>query len=703
VRWQKRLRFAIALFAVAFAVVVVLAFKHRPAAGPEVSASTPADDPNAVVVSTGGDVARYTGTRKDVSIEYDKQLTYADGSTKLVGVRVVTADRNTKGRSFHVEAREGQVGKSQSTLTMTGDVKLTASDGLTARTEHATYADADATVRAPGPVSFSRGRLSGSGLGMVYDKARDEMTINQQVVMHMAPDPHGAGGMDVTSGTALIARRDRYIRFDSGVHIERDGRVFEAVQAIAHLTEDDKKIESVELHGGAHVAASQGGAGALRDLSGQDMALEYAADGQTLARATITEAARLQMAGSGTGAGREITARTLDVAFAEDGTTPASLTGRDNVQLTLPPENGSPARTIQAAALDAHGEGGHGLTRAQFTGNVQYRERGGTVDRAARAGLLDVGMSPGLGALEDAHFTRGFRFEEGTLAATAAVGRYGVKNGTLTLSGADTDAPAPHVVNDQISVDAAAIEIALAGPKLKANGGVKSILKPSSGGGHKSERRVPAMLKQNQPVNVTASDLDYDGNVSKATYTGDAQLWQGDTSVRADTVVLDGKSGDLTATGSAATSISLEHTDVKTGKKERSRSVASAKTFVYEDALRRATYTTDAHVSGAQGDITAAKIELFLKPSGDELDRAEAYEKVTVHESGRTVTGDRLTYFGADERYVVTGAPVRIVDECDRETIGKTLTFYRSTDTILVDGNQQIRTQTKGGGKCSGS
>jgi LPS export ABC transporter protein LptC/lipopolysaccharide transport protein LptA len=703
VRWQKRLRFAIALFAVAFAVVVVLAFKHRPAAGPEVSAPAPADDPNAVVVSTGGDVARYTGTRKDVSIEYDKQLTYADGSTKLVGVRVATTDRNTKGRSFHVEAREGQVGKNQSTLTMTGDVKLTASDGLTARTEHATYADADATVRAPGPVSFSRGRLSGSGLGMVYDKARDEMTINQQVVMHMAPDAHGAGGMDVTSGTALIARRERYIRFDSGVHIERDGRVFEAVQAIAHLTEDEKKIESVELHGGAHVAASQGGAGALRDLSGQDMELQYAADGQTLARATITESARLQMAGSGADAGREITARTLDVSFAEDGTTPASLTGRDNVQLVLPPESGSPARTIQAAALDAHGEGGRGLTRAQFAGNVQYRERGGTIDRAARAGLLDVGMSPGLGAIEDARFTHGFRFEEGTLAATAAVGRYAVKNGTLTLSGADADAPVPHVVNDQISVDAAAIEIALTGPKLKANGGVKSILKPSSGGGHKGDRRVPAMLKQNQPVNVTASDLDYDGNVSKATYTGNAQLWQGDTSVRADTVVLDGKSGDLTATGSAATSISLEETDAKTGKKDRSRSVASAKTFVYEDALRRATYTTNAHVSGAQGDITATRIELFLKPSGDELERAEAYEKVTVHESGRTVTGDRLTYYAADERYVVTGAPVRIVDECDRETIGKTLTFYKATDTILVDGNQQIRTQTKGGGKCSGS
>ena len=41
-----------------------------------------------------------------------------------------------------------------------------------------------------------------------------------------------------------------------------------------------------------------------------------------------------------------------------------------------------------------------------------------------------------------------------------------------------------------------------------------------------------------------------------------------------------------------------------------------------------------------------------------------------------------------------------IVDQCERETTGKTLTFIKATDRIVVDGNEQIRTQTKGGGKC---
>jgi hypothetical protein len=60
-----------------------------------------------------------------------------------------------------------------------------------------------------------------------------------------------------------------------------------------------------------------------------------------------------------------------------------------------------------------------------------------------------------------------------------------------------------------------------------------------------------------------------------------------------------------------------------------------------------------------------------------------------------------MTYTADRETYVVTGVPATVIDECTRETIGRTLTFVKSTDTIVVDGNQQIRTQTKGGnGKC---
>jgi lipopolysaccharide export system protein LptA len=236
---------------------------------------------------------------------------------------------------------------------------------------------------------------------------------------------------------------------------------------------------------------------------------------------------------------------------------------------------------------------------------------------------------------------------------------------------------------------------------MKAAGSVQSELQPPKKTADNPGARLPSMLKQDEPVNVTAKALDYDGTSSRAVYTGAAQLWQQDTSVKGDSITIDDKSGDLSASGSVATTSMLEQTN-KDNKKERVRSVATSAEFLYEEALRRATYTGNAHMTGPQGEMTAEKIELYLKESGDEIERAEAYDaqnKLSLREQERTTTGSHLTYTSADDQYVVTGTPVKIVDNCRRETTGRTLIFHRATDSIVVDGNG-FRTQTRGGGSC---
>jgi lipopolysaccharide transport protein LptA len=291
------------------------------------------------------------------------------------------------------------------------------------------------------------------------------------------------------------------------------------------------------------------------------------------------------------------------------------------------------------------------------------------------------------------------------MAALAAVARYDVDKGTLALSGTEPGAVTPHVVNPQIAVDASRIDMTLDGPIVKASGNVKSELRPApaavKAGEKASDVRMPAMLKQNQPVIVVADEMNYDGPRAKGVYTGAARLFQGDTSIKGETIAIDNKSGDLSASGGVTTTTVLQET-TQAKKKQGAPSIATATDVKYEDAARRLTYTGDAHLSGSQGDMTAARIELYLTPSGDELDRAEAYDAVTLREQRRKTTGGRMTYTTADEKYVVTGSPVTIVDECGRETVGRTLTFIKSTDTILVDGNSQIRTQTRGGGLCPG-
>jgi lipopolysaccharide transport protein LptA len=207
------------------------------------------------------------------------------------------------------------------------------------------------------------------------------------------------------------------------------------------------------------------------------------------------------------------------------------------------------------------------------------------------------------------------------------------------------------------------------------------------------------MLKQDEPVQVTANDLTYDGKASKATYSGSAWLWQKEAKIKAGTITIDDKSGDLTAAGGVTTTTPLVR-EGRDKKKERALSTGSAKDFQYEESLRRATYTGDAHLVDTQGDLQATKVELYLKASGDEVDRAEAHEHVTLVENGRTTTGDELKYFSVEERYELTGTLIHHVDACKQETVALTLTLFKDTNKIIVNGNPQHLTRTKSDGSA---
>ncbi|HEV3061601.1 MAG TPA: LptA/OstA family protein [Vicinamibacterales bacterium] len=709
---RKNARIVIAAFGVVFAAFVgVQLRRHAPAAN---SAGIAHTDPGALIETTGGQTLRFTLSREDVHVTYDKLLTYASGASKLVGVTITTDSRD---RTFVVTGREGAVGQNESTIALDGDVRLKGSDGMVAKTEHATYTQGDGSVAAPGPVEFSKGRMSGQGTGLKYDKARDVLWILDRAAVRIAPtgdDPKG-GGVDLTAGTAAFARADKFLQFDHGVHIVQSGQTIDAESAIARLSDDSQRIESLELHNRPRIAGTTGGPGSLRGLTGADMTLNYAPDGQALQRALIVGDAAIQLAGETDATGRRISAQTLNITMAPDGITPIGLTGRDAVQLMFPAEGTTPGRTIQATQIDAKGDAGQGLTRATFIGAVSFRERGPDIDRAAKSAQLEVGMKPGMTTIDEARFLHAVHFEEGRLAAIAASAKYDTAKGTLELTGSEPGTTTPRAVTDRIAVDATRIDIVLEGPQVKAAGTVKSTLQPANSANStnptnptnpagSSDVKLPSMLKQDQPVTVLADTLSYDGGASTALYTGNARLFQVDTTIKGDTITVDEKRGDLAASGHAIMT-TIREQENKDKKKERVQSTGTSTDLKYEDAPRRLTYTGSAHLVGPEGDMSASKIELYLKPGGDDVERAEGYagpdDKLTLREPTRTTTGSRLTYTSDKETYVVTGLPATVIDQCGRENTGKTLTLVKSTDTIVADGNQQIRTQSKGGtGQC---
>jgi lipopolysaccharide export system protein LptA len=239
-----------------------------------------------------------------------------------------------------------------------------------------------------------------------------------------------------------------------------------------------------------------------------------------------------------------------------------------------------------------------------------------------------------------------------------------------------------------------------------AKGTVKTVLRGAASG------RMPGLIERQNPVNVNADELAYQGPAGAAVYTGNAMLWQGVTAVRGDAITIDRTRGDLVVSGAARSNLVFD-----TGA-----SVGRAAEIRYDDAARRLTYGPPApragsgasatgtavsagaaQVSGTQGDLRAGRIEVQLAAGESRLEGLDAYTDVAIRLLDRRLaTGDRLTYSAGEERYVMTGiatVPVKIVEEC-RETIGRTVVFFTSADRIIVDGNEEVRTQSSRSGPC---
>jgi lipopolysaccharide export system protein LptA len=707
-RWQRRLRIGIAVFGAVFLAVLYMAFR----------AAAPAKDPPGRVVRvdrasaaeiTGCEVLNLLRDVENFRVECGRLLTYPDGRQKLMSARVIVPNRN--GREFTVSANEAEIGPNQDHILMRGAVELAASDGLVANAGEATYSQTEGILRAPGPTSFTRDRVSGTSVGMTYDKARDLLWLLDRAVVKMSPEQPGEDSVEITSGAAGFARADHYVRYERGFTLVTGAKTLASAMATAYLTEDAARVQTLEMRGESRIMGVGEGAGALRRMDADDINLEFADDGRTLRGATLSSGrprrASIEI-GTGDVASRRVAGQWIDIRFAPDGSTVSAMTVRDSVELALPATPNEPARTITSATLTAKGDEGKPLNGARFVDNVEYRESlPGSPVRTVRAGVLDLATQPGLGSIDDAHFVGAVRFEDGQTRAASGDARYLVGRGVIELEGVDqTTGQMPRVSDGQVAIDAGHIELALETRRIKARQDVRSVMTPASqdpAAEASGQVRRAGMLKQDQPVYATAADLSYDGAARLAVYSGQApgqaRLWQGDTTIQGDRVTVDDATGNLGAKGRVASTLILEQRDEKTKTLDRVPSKGSADDLLYEDGLRRAVYTGNAHVSGSQGDLRAVKIELYLSASSSELDRVEAYTTVTMRDASRSAFGDRLTFVSADGRYLMVGSPVKIEADC-KETTGRTLTFYKSTNNIIVEPSDEFRTQVTSIPKC---
>lgn len=697
--WQRPARVGVGAFVVAFAVVVFFGIRDRsvPASAVVIERA----DPEAVAETTGVDIVQADDSGKGFDLRADKQLAYADGRMHLdtFSLRVPPEAEEA---GLEMAARQATMSGDQTRFEAEGDVRLTTTDGLFMTSAEAVYDRVEGIIRMPGSAEIVRRELVASGREASYDRRRDVLEFLHEARVRVTRAEGGA--VEIHSERATLAETGGYMQFEGGVAVDSGTERWTAESATMLFQGDPIVLQRLELVGGAAMTSLTPVAGGPRRMRAETIAMSYDPLGQVVQQALLTGGAAVSLVGADPGRGSEIASGAIDVRLAADGRSVRELSARETVSVTFPPRPNAALQQIRARTLEAKGEPGRGLRSALFEGAVEYREQppgSGSVERVARAERLEATLGEDAGGLGAARFVGDASYRDGQTAAEGDELAYDVTAGRVEVRTLGSAGRVPRVVDRRGSIEAERIELAIGGGELRAEGRVRSVLNPTdrSVATDADATRRPAMLEGDAPVYLSSDKLSYAGDPGVATYAGHARLWQGETEIQAETIDVDEKTGNLKAQGTVRTrSMLARTTDGRPAQPALTTGQASA--LQYDDATRRVTYQTGARVNGPQGDLGADTIAIHLGTDGKQVSQVAATGSVRWHGGDRWAFGATMTYFDAEDRYEMTGSPVRIVEqmgaEC-QETRGRTLTFYRSTATIAVDGQLQNRTLTTRG------
>jgi lipopolysaccharide transport protein LptA len=193
---------------------------------------------------------------------------------------------------------------------------------------------------------------------------------------------------------------------------------------------------------------------------------------------------------------------------------------------------------------------------------------------------------------------------------------------------------------------------------------------------------------------VTCPSFDYDAATATAVYQRGALLRSGADEVRADEIrIEDSGHGKrrLTATGEVVSRMQPR----PSSKQATLPAIVEgrAEKMVYEETLGEIVYTDDVVIQ--QGDIVTHSPTATLRLSEDGADVRELVvgEPVEVQQGERTAEGRIGVYTPAEQTMVLEGERVVLTDPT-QQVQGRSVTFEVGGDRILIEGQEQVRTQT---------
>jgi lipopolysaccharide export system protein LptA len=301
--------------------------------------------------------------------------------------------------------------------------------------------------------------------------------------------------------------------------------------------------------------------------------------------------------------------------------------------------------------------------------------------------------------------------------------RYTPADQILTLTGS------PRVVTGGMATTAHTVRINRATGDAFGDGDVKTTYSELK------ENPQGALLASSSPIHVTSASMVAHNSPADAIYTGKVRLWQDANVIEAPSILFDRDRRFVLAKGTASQPVSTvvvqanaaqpaasegvspggsQSKKQKAGEKSVSEGRSSPITITgmqltYDDAERKAHYQGGVNAVGAGFTEFSKTLDAYLAPNAEkskrnqslsgpaQLDHMVAEGSVLVRQPDRRAIGQKLVYTAAEDKFVLTGGPPSIFDAERGKITGVSLTFFRSDDRVLVEGeaSSPVVTQTR--------
>jgi lipopolysaccharide export system protein LptA len=321
--------------------------------------------------------------------------------------------------------------------------------------------------------------------------------------------------------------------------------------------------------------------------------------------------------------------------------------------------------------------------------NAEERKRNRPQNTTASRDL-DARFDPNTSKMTAMQQAGDFAYEEGDRHARAAKANMDADQNVILL---DTGArmwdstgatAADHIRLDERTGD------------FSAAGNVNSSRLPD-----KDQKKNSEMLSGDDPLQATARKMESRNRNRSIHYEGAVSMWQGANRIQADQIDLDREKRSMIADGHVVSNL---WESPKDDEKKKSATpvltVVRAARMVYTEENRLANYTGGVVLTRPNMQVKGRELRAFLAESSSDsrLDKAYADGDVEIFSTGkertRTGTGEHAEYFTADQKVILRGPWVKMVEKVftkpePNTTEGKELTYYANEDHLVVTGTAE--------------